>query len=555
MKVCNIGYIQIFTILNTLLLSGIAWLIGWHISAIHFPVAFILSVVILHCFRKNIIKDVSISLLLMLFVILLSAIIPDGSYDGQAYHQPMIYALSHGWNPVYDSHNTIISDNWEMNIWIDHYCKGMETVSATIVAMTGNLESGKAVSWLLGLSSLFLICDFLGRSVGEKTLNFRKKIFYTLCLALPPIFATQVFSYYIDLCGYFTVVWLIVALYGIYSRKAILDYLLMSAAIILAGSTKFNMLFWVGFFTLIFLIFLFVQKKYRLMNRVIAVAVGAVVLTILTSGFNPYITNTIDHCNPIYPLGIGDKDTEYLNDGAQPLFLQKKNRVIQILYSYTSRPSNILDGKYIPPYIVTENNIMSAGSPGARIGGGGIVFVDILLLSFILYAISKRSSMYKNTCIFIGVLLSSLLILPMGSSYRYVPFFYILPIVILLYTEYAGFKYNIGKWLRRLVYILLVLNVSMAMTISLGYSIINKCVTEYYVKAIQQTSPQYFRSKNWSFNYKVFKDEIIKYDPTEIGEDTIDYKEIPFQKSIPIYVNREELDKTRKGWVTKFLIK
>ena len=49
-----------------------------------------------------------------------------------------------------------------MNIWIDHYCKGMETVSATIVAMTGNLELGKAVSWLLGLSSLFLIHDFLG---------------------------------------------------------------------------------------------------------------------------------------------------------------------------------------------------------------------------------------------------------------------------------------------------------------------------------------------------------------------------------------------------------
>lgn len=63
-----------------------------------------------------------------------------------------------------------------------------------------------------------------------RTLDFRKKLFYTLCLALSPIFATQVFSYYIDLCGYFTVVWLIVALYGIYSRKAILDYLLMTAA-------------------------------------------------------------------------------------------------------------------------------------------------------------------------------------------------------------------------------------------------------------------------------------------------------------------------------------
>ena len=40
--------------------------------------------------------------------------------------------------------------------------------------------------------------------------------------------------------------------------------------------------------------------------------------------------------------------------------------------------------------------------------------------------------------------------------------------------------------------------------------LLNKCVTEYYVKAIQQTSPQYFRSKNWSFNYKVFKDVIIR---------------------------------------------
>ena len=59
-------------------------------------------------------------------------------------------------------------------------------------------------------------------------------------------------------------------------------------------------------------------------------ALGAVVLTILTSGFNPYITNTIDHCNPIYPLGIGDKETEYLNDGAQPQFLQKKKLTVNV---------------------------------------------------------------------------------------------------------------------------------------------------------------------------------------------------------------------------------
>ena len=35
-------------------------------------------------------------------------------------------------------------------------------------------------------------------------------------------------------------------------EKAILDYLLMTATIILAGSTKFNMLFWAGFFTFVF---------------------------------------------------------------------------------------------------------------------------------------------------------------------------------------------------------------------------------------------------------------------------------------------------------------
>ena len=105
-------------------------------------------------------------------------------------------------------------------------------------------------------------------------------------------------------------------------------------------------------------------------------------------------------------------------------FAKRKNRIIQILYSYTSRPSNILDGKYIPPYIVTENNIMSAGSPGARIGEVELYLWMFYYFLFILYAISKKSSIYRNTCISIGVLLSSLLILPMGSSYSMYLFLY-----------------------------------------------------------------------------------------------------------------------------------
>ena len=93
-----------------------------------------------------------------------------------------------------------------------------------------------------------------------------------------------------------------------------------------------------------------------------------------------------------------------------------------------------------------------------RIGGFGLFFAWILVLSVALYvAVSKRKNRLEYD-IFLATLFIALLILPHGWWARFVPFFYAFPLVILLYSELE--KRN--KWvrnLRNLIYLLLIANI------------------------------------------------------------------------------------------------
>ena len=150
-----IGLYLILVLLSVLLLAPCTWFIGYSMGFITLPIAVLLALLLLHIsgfrFQRHY-KEIAFSLLMIVLSVALSVFVIDISFDGQIYHQPTIYALSHGWNPSRDSHNPIISDKWGENIWIDHYCRGMETISASIVAFTGNMESGKAVNLIIAIS-------------------------------------------------------------------------------------------------------------------------------------------------------------------------------------------------------------------------------------------------------------------------------------------------------------------------------------------------------------------------------------------------------------------
>lgn len=189
----------------------------------------------------------------------ISSVIYDYSADGQWYHMPAAYALSHGWNPVYVHHNPIIAEAHHANLWIDHYSKGMETLAATVIALTGNVESGKAVNMIMLLVTLCLSFSVL-RNPYFFGLSLRKSIFYSLVIGFCPIVNCELFTSYIDLAVYFCIVWLMIGFILLY-EVSYYSLIFCLAIVYLGGSIKLNLMFWMGYMTFFYLAYLFFRKR------------------------------------------------------------------------------------------------------------------------------------------------------------------------------------------------------------------------------------------------------------------------------------------------------
>ncbi len=66
----------------------------------------------------------------------------DLSWDGRDYQQKAIRQLVEGWNPVYTEIQPV--DAYD-NAWLNHYPKGPWIAAASVVKLTGDIESGKSL--------------------------------------------------------------------------------------------------------------------------------------------------------------------------------------------------------------------------------------------------------------------------------------------------------------------------------------------------------------------------------------------------------------------------
>ena len=505
-KVYHISFLLYVTLFNTVLLSGFSWLLQGVITPFHLPLSFLLSCLF---FRKEIrqhLSEIFITLAILILSIFISSLIYDYSSDGQWYHMPAAYALSHGWNPIYESHNPIIANVHTANIWIDHYCKGMETIAATIISVTGDVESGKAVNLIMLIAIFLLLFDFLSSKLQFK--SKWKVLFYTSTIALSPIVACELFTFYIDWVTYYSVVWLLIVLFCLNQNANKTQLYLLFITIFLGGSTKLNITFWMGYFVFFFLVYLCIKKRYNLLKKVLLTSMLSVVAMLFIACFNPFITNYKDHHNPIYPFGdksLGVEVESAIITGSQPRYIVDKSRIEQVFIGLTARPNGGYNSKYIPPYKITATNIMKSGAMTANVGGGGLFFIDILLLSTVLLFLCKRHPTRKPILLIAAVLFLAQFVLPYGSCYRYVPFVYLIPLLFLIYSEKSGFRWRGVHYVRILLYVLLLLNIAVDVAIATGFGIRHTYIIRTYVNRIQQNhQPAIFKTTNWSFIHKVY---------------------------------------------------
>lgn len=458
-----VGIGLLLTPVFTLLIASAVFWCGGSIQPFMFPVAIAFSIAAMFFLsQKNIKQWLFSSTILILSIVafcFLSLLVLDYSYDGQWYHQEMIWKLAQGWNPFKAHHAPELDILTGATIWVNHYGKGIEMVQAAIYSLIGEIESAKAINFMLIGASGLLFFSFLQRSFH--TFSTRKRVLFTVLFLLCPIVLRQAFTFLIDWALYSLLLILVPALITFGKTKSRTALLTIAAVVALAASIKFNFLFWCGFAVLCYCVYWIVTKNYQTLRTVIFTCAVSGIVAVGFINYNPYITNTIDHKHPLYPLmGEGKKDIMSVN---MPICLRGKSHVSQTLISLFAHPNVYLEWRGTA-FHISEYHFMGVKSADSRLGGFGGFFSWTLLISVALLVTNaiRNKDMFRNKkrlpySIFVGVLFLALFILPAGWWARYVLFFYAFPLVLCLYFE----SENPMPWFKKLrwvIYIMLIIN-------------------------------------------------------------------------------------------------
>lgn len=360
-------------------------------------------------------------LLLIAFSILFSSFVFDRSWDGQAYHQPTVIYLKQGWNPLLSFHST---DNSVVTDLINHYPHGVESLESVVYAFTTNLESAKAINFLLIFIAFFL-CKAALDIFATKISNI-KRIMYAVFFTLSPVVVVQITSFYIDGLWYLLLMSIISMFVLLGSQKSFLNFVILGMLITLIIPIKINAFFFCGLALLIYIIWQFFLKDYNHLKNVFLTVVISSLIGFCLFGFHPYVTNTIEHKHPFYPL---------INPNGKALDIMSMNTPLQFLghgrfhnafFSYFSLDKNNETGLYRYIWQIVDVDM--------RIGGFGPMFGLILISSLILLflQVKKKVHISMSTIIVLCSLPLCVFIFREGWWARYVPFFWVFPLLILL---------------------------------------------------------------------------------------------------------------------------
>lgn len=473
--------------LTMFVMETLAFVIDWRVTCLAFIISFILvGYFILKKDNKNsCIKALCWFIGITSLLIFIGANIYDASYDGQWYHSAVIRLMSTGWNPFY---HAILSQS-EMpyytatNIWVSHYAKGMETIEAGIVAMTGNLESGKAVNLMFTTSLFCFIYEFLDKRTN--TTGKFLKIIISLIITLNPILVNQVMTHYIDYTCYAFVVIGLICVYEILIKQEHLYVYVLFLMGFFIPSIKFNIVFWFVVILFVFMCGIYIANGIfdkKIFWKMIVVIIAGFII----GAFNPYITNTLYKHNPIYPL-IGKGKVDIMSI-VTPQKINGKNRFYQVNYSLIANPysnDNRRHGK-VTFFKITKEDLLDSPKHDLQLGGFGEFFFEALVILIVVFVLMKKNKKWKLMFASCSFLYICLFFLPTSFLVRYVPFFYLVPCILILYilntcTEEAKYK----KAFVYMASVLLLLDSAISLVGVVAINAQQRLQTDYIVQQIK----------------------------------------------------------------------
>lgn len=439
----------------SLLLGDVSLISGYAVSGALFPLAFLISFFSTSSSVFNIsewretLKDLAVGLGIVFLTIAVAAFFYDNSFDGNTYHQEIVASLLDGWNP-YDYAQFL---SYDCDIWTRHYAKGTETAAACIAAFTGNLESGKAINYILTLGALLIFADFL----SDRLPRLKGWRLWTVALLAVgnPVVMAQLQTFYIDYTKYILFLLTLVFLFRLVRsrdsrRGAAREEVNIVFATIFCVSVKFNI--FCEQFILLFLAFIFLLSTHdRKSARRLAFSGAVALLAGLALNRHPYLHNHLYGGSPFYPL-LGGDSIDIMTSNTPPRF--GHGRLADFMLSLFSI--------HIP-------------NTDARAGGFGPLMGLILILSFGLLIYYRKRTPGAVWYIVICTLLSCF-IYEQSWWARYICQLWIIPVATLV----TALKYDFSRRLRNLLAVMM----AASSLLSFGYSAMSSASAVIYRETV-----------------------------------------------------------------------
>lgn len=444
------------------LLASFVFIFGGHISAWIGWVAVVLTIVLTgltsHFYFPEHGYLIALSILTSGAVVIVGAGIISGqfydiSYDGQAYQQEGIIALSEGWNPI---HNWTVDkpEIGALERWVNHYPKGPWIPATTIYKMTGDIEQGKAFAIIFIFAAFAMVLSLLLRLPN---LRWYWAVLVSFLVAVNPVSLYQSLSYYIDGQLFSLLVMLAALLVRMWFDQTRPTLVVLSMTVMVLVNMKFTAVAYVlVFLTAAFFIALF-REKIKICTNLVIFSGAGLVLCLFLTGFNPYITNTITKKHPFYPLA-GSKAINLKPYNTPQNFVHKPGPVILFL-SVFSRSDNLRgEGSraiYKWPFSFTKKELSPFTQTNAKEGGFGpfysggfllslVVFVSVLFLSKRQFFSGKEKDLFFLIGVVAAVVAVSSSINPISSLARYVPQFWLVAVLGVLVALLARVRWLLG---------------------------------------------------------------------------------------------------------------
>jgi len=505
--------------------TALLFFMGIPVTEFHFPLSFIGTMVIIYFIsteknsRSRFQKIFFFSLLMVIVIIFFSIMISikyyDFSWDGQAYHQEAIIQLKEKWNPA----QRYLSAFTPMADVCNYYSRGIETLQSSVYAFTDRIESGKATNFILLLSGLFYSASFF---IEKCNFSVMKSTGIGLLLVYNPVFVSQAFTFYIDAQIFFLYLILIISAISIFMSADKSDIMIYFSSVVLLLPAKFIAVPTTGVFIIAFLVILFMTRKFTLFKNILFISAVSSVIGFCVIGYQPYVTNTINHGSPFFPFaGRGSGQGPVLVDQS-PVNFPGKNRVEKLLISVFSGTENIqkIDKHRIPrlkiPFTLKESEFQLAWDQ--RIGGFGPFYSGILLLSVALLMIilNKLNKMMRLYLIFIiAVILVSVFLISEAWWLRYVPQLWLLTFVVVVFSELTEKSWP-QKFIVYAIYLFLFLNVTLISAKTLRWNaLVTKSIDAQIEKITNENKPLIVNFRSFASNRIRLSEHKINYSETK----------------------------------------